>query len=123
MADRNTKKLALKILQEDLDSFAGLDGIKDFAPSNAAFSSLNGADVKSVMLAAQTKAVQDEATAKASRDKAVNAEWQFHDYIRNARTHVKAQYGENSDQVQAVGLKKKSEYKSPSKTIGKPTNP
>jgi hypothetical protein len=115
MADRNTKKLSPKLLQDDLDAFAALEAITDFAPSNAKFTKTSGTDTKSAMVAAQTKAVQDEAKAKASRDSAVLAEWEFHDYIRNAKIQVKAQYGENSDELQAVGLKKKSEYKNPIK--------
>jgi hypothetical protein len=115
MADRNTKKLSPKFLQDDLDAFAALEAIPDFAPSNAKFTKTSGTDTKSAMVAAQTKAVQDEAKAKASRDSAVLAEWEFHDYIRNAKIQVKAQYGENSDELQAVGLKKKSEYKNPTK--------
>jgi hypothetical protein len=120
MADRNTKKLSPKLLQEDLDAFAALEAITDFAPSNAKFAKASGTDVKSAMVAAQTKAIQDEAKAKASRDAAVAMEWEFRDYIRNAKTQVKAQYGENSDELQAVGLKKKSEYKNHTKKKAKP---
>jgi hypothetical protein len=115
MADRNTKKLSPKLLQDDLDAFAALEAITDFAPSNAKFAKTSGTDIKSAMVAAQTKAVQDEAKANAGRDSAVAAEWEFHDYIRNAKTQVKAQYGENSDELAALGLKKKSEYKKPTK--------
>ena len=53
--------------------------------------------------------------AEAARDDEVAAQWAFHDFIIGARTQVKAQCGDSSNQVQSVGLKKKSEYKSPAK--------
>ena len=120
MADRNTKRLSPKILQDDLDAYAALEAITDFAPSNAKFAKASGSDIKTAMTAAQSKEIQDNATAKASRDTATIAEWEFHDYIRNARTQAKAQYGESSDELQALGLKKKSEYKKPTKAKAKP---
>ena len=43
------------------------------------------------------------------------AEWEFHDVIFGAKTQVKAQFGDSSNEIQALGLKKKSEYKSPTK--------
>ncbi len=41
------------------------------------------------------------------------AEWRFHEVMLGAKDQVIAQYGVNSDQVQALGLKKKSERKRP----------
>lgn len=121
MADRRTKRLSPKILQDDLDAYAGMQGIAGYTPSNSAFDSASGADTKSKMEADQTKEVQDKATSDASRDASVASEWDFHDFVRNMRIQVKAQFGENSDEVAAVGLKKKSEYKNPTKPTPTPT--
>ncbi|CAN5727192.1 hypothetical protein BH20ACI4_BH20ACI4_01000 [soil metagenome] len=63
---------------------------------------------------------QDYAKYQASRDVKVADEWEFHDFVRNMRTQVKAQFGEDSDEVQSVGLKKKSEYKNPKKKTPTP---
>ena len=120
MAEKNTRQLTPKELQEDLDAYAGLQGIAGYAPSNAAFNAANGETIFNKMKASQTQEVQDYGTWQASRDTKVTDEWTAHDYIRNVRIQVKAQFGENSDEVQAVGLKKKSEYKNPSK---KPPTP
>ncbi len=115
MADKKTKQLSPKILQEDLDAYAGMKGIAGYSPANAAFDSASGKTLQDKMTASQVKAVQSQAQADADRDAKVLDEWEFHDFIRNMRTQVKAQYGENSDEVAAVGLKKKSEYKNPTK--------
>ncbi len=120
MADKNTRRLSPSDLQADLDSYAGLESLKDYAPANAAFAMANGTAAKSVMQASQVKEVQDNALAMASHDKSKSDEWAFHDFIRNARIQVKAQYGESSDELQTVGLKKKSEYKSPKKKAPTP---
>jgi hypothetical protein len=115
MADKKTKQLSPKVLQEDLDAYAGMLSLTGFAPANAAFGAAEGQTLKAAMEASQTKAVQSQAKADADRDKKVADEWAFHDWARNMRIQVKAQYGENSDEVAAVGLKKKSEYKNPKK--------
>ena len=47
---------------------------------------------------------------------AAAAEWEFHDTMLAVKEQVIAQFGKNSDQVQALGLKKKAEYKSPVRT-------
>jgi phage-related protein len=38
------------------------------------------------------------------------AQWAFHNMILGGKKQVVAQYGDDSDQAQAVGLTKKSEY-------------
>ena len=50
-----------------------------------------------------------------ARDDEIAKQWAFHDFIIGAKTQVNAQYGDSSNEIQALGLKKKSEYKSPAK--------
>ncbi len=58
--------------------------------------------------------------ADAARDNEVAAQWAFHDRIIGAKTAVKAQFGDSSNEIQSMGLKKKSEYKSPKKKNNPP---
>ena len=120
MAEKNTRRMRPSELQDDLDSYAGLESLTDYAPANSNYAMAKGAARKAAMQASQTKEVQDNAVAMASRDQSVRDEWTFHDFVRNAKIQVKAQYGESSDQVQTVGLKKKSEYKNPKKKAPTP---
>lgn len=113
MAEKKTRQLSAQILQEDLDAYAGLEGISGYEPANDAYKLNFGTDLKTQMQTKQTDEVQSKAAWEADRDEKVEAEWNFHDWVRNAKLQVKAQFGENSNEVQAVGLKKKSEYKSP----------
>jgi hypothetical protein len=60
----------------------------------------------------QREAIQAEVAAAAKRDTANAGEWEFHNAMLGAKRQVTAQFGDDSDEVQAIGLKKKSEYKS-----------
>jgi hypothetical protein len=43
----------------------------------------------------------------------VAGEWEFHNLMLGVKDQVIAQFGKDSTQVQAVGLKRKSEYSRP----------
>ena len=68
--------------------------------------------------AAQTTEIQANAAADAARDNATASEWAFHNVVLGMKDQVVAQYGRDSNEAQAVGLKKKSEYKSRGRTDG-----
>lgn len=61
-----------------------------------------------------------QGAADAARDHAVAAEWEFHNAVLGMKDQVRAQYGSDSDQVQALGLKKKSKYRAPARRNGLP---
>jgi hypothetical protein len=111
-----TRRLSPRERQEDLDAYAALQAMTGYNPSNAAFSVANVTAAYEAMQESQTGEVQAQAAADAARDKATGDEWEFHDVILGVKAQVKAQFGENSDQLQSLGLKKKSEYKKPSRT-------
>lgn len=106
-----SRRLSPKILQEDIDALDALEAIADYKPANPAYSKENALAVRQATQEKQAKETQDAATAKASRDAAVAGEWERHDFVQNVRKQALAQYGEDSDEIQALGLKKKSEYK------------
>jgi hypothetical protein len=49
----------------------------------------------------------------AAMDAARAAEWAFHNAMLGVKDQVIAQFGKDSNEVQALGLKKKSERKAP----------
>ena len=118
MAQSNTRPLSPKILQDDLDAYAALEAVVGYKPANAAYELVNGTAAKAAKEAAETKSVQDAMAAAASRDGEIAAQWAFHDFMTGAKIQVKAQFGDSSNELQAMGLKKKSEYK---KATKKPT--
>lgn len=113
MADQRNRRLPQSVLQSDLEALAALETITEYKPSNAAYDLNAGLALRTAMQSKQNKEVQDKAAADASRDAAVGGEWDTHDFVQGMKIQIKAQFGVNSDQLAAVGLKKKSEYKSP----------
>ena len=70
------------------------------------------------MRAAQASEAQAGAALKA-RDSATAKEWGFHNLMLGSKDQVTAQFGRNSNEVQAIGLKKASEYKAPQRRARK----
>lgn len=120
MADPRTRQLSQDELQQDLDSFAGLEGIEGYEPANPAYTVENGRVLKTKMQASEALEIQKYNEWQAARDGKVADQWEFRDFNRNAKIQVKAQFGEDSDEVAATGLKKKSEYKTPKKKTRQP---
>ena len=113
MADKRSRRLPTAVLQSDIEALAALEMISDYKPSNPAYDLATGQSLRTAMQGKQDKEVQDNAAAEASKDAAIGNEWDTHDFVLGMRTQIKAQYGASSDQLAAVGLKKKSEYRNP----------
>ena len=113
MADE-TRRLRPSELQADLDAFAALQGISDYAPANKNYTVAKVQPLKDAMDAADEMETQTAAATKSARDNATKAEWDFHNAVIAAKQQVVAQYGDDSNQAQAVGLIKKSERAKPS---------
>jgi glutathione peroxidase-family protein len=112
MADE-TRRLRPGELQADEASFAAIQDIADYTPANASYTVAKIQTLKNGMDEAVRKETQAEAAAKAARDAATKAEWEFHKAVIAARQQVVAQYGDDSNEAQAVGLTKKSERAKP----------
>ncbi|MDT7687666.1 MAG: hypothetical protein QOE46_425 [Acidobacteriota bacterium] len=115
MAKNETRRIVSTILSADREAFDALQGITNYAPANQAYSTANIKTIRDRMDDLQRDAIQAEAMAAAKRDAATAGEWEFHNVVLGAKVQVTAQFGDNSDEVAAVGLKKKSEYKKPSR--------
>jgi hypothetical protein len=70
------------------------------------------------MTTAQAREVQLQGALAAARDQAAAAEWAFHDAILDVKNQVRAQFGVDSDEVQQLGLKKRSKRKTPVRRNG-----
>lgn len=115
MAKKQTRRLPAAALSEDRKAFDALQGITNYAPANPAYKTETIKAARDRMDDALREATQAEAEAAGKRDKANNAEWEFHNAMIEANTQVEAQFGDDSDEYAALGNKKKSEYKTPSR--------
>src|SRR5215472_3846362 len=113
MAQNQTRRLDPKIVQDDVTALEAIQGMTDYAPANAAYALTALTAKQTAMAGAQAAETQKQADADAARDAANAAEWVFHNLVLNAKDQVKAQFGVDSDQWQALGMRKKSEYKKP----------
>ncbi len=111
MAKDETKRLNPSVLETDKAAFAALQAITNYAPANPAYASAAVAAAHAELLAAQAEEARTTAAAAAARDNAVAKEWNFHNLVLGSKDQVTAQFGRNSNEVQALGRKKESEYK------------
>lgn len=65
------------------------------------------------MARAQQAELRAQHTLAAARDAVFAAEWALHNAVLRTKAQVIAQYGPDSDAVESMGLKKKSDRKRP----------
>jgi hypothetical protein len=96
------------ILKADLEGLAAIRRLTNYKPVNPQASLENLERVLTLLLAAQERSSAANDEAAAARDALQMAEWAVHDLMLIGKTQVQAQYGFDSDEVQSLGLKKKS---------------
>ncbi|MBG1258479.1 hypothetical protein [Nostoc commune] len=110
-----TRRLRPQLISEDVTSWHGLQTIGTYETTRADASAINLQQAYKAMLAQQQAETEKLTLYRAAADAARLAEWEFHNAVLGMKEVVRGQYGLDSDQAQAVGLKKKSEYKRPSR--------
>lgn len=115
MAKNQTRRIASGVLSDDREAFDALQGITNYAPANQAYTTEKIKALRDRLDNALRESTQADAAADAKRAAANAAEWEFHNAMLGAKVQVEAQFGDDSDEVAALGLKKKSEYKSPAR--------
>lgn len=106
-----TKRLAADITTANLKCNAKIKTLKGYKSAKAEFSTEQLAAAEEELTEAREAEAQAEQAMTTARNRAVAAEWALHNKILGAKKQVVALYGEDSDEVQAVGLKKKSDWK------------
>jgi len=111
MARNQTRRLSPKNLLDDINGSDALKSVAGYSPLNPQCTVANLTTLFNAMIAAQSTETQADALLRTARDRAVLAEWNFHNAVQASKDQVKAQFGKDSNELQAVGLKKTSEYK------------
>jgi hypothetical protein len=118
-----TRRLTPAVLAEDEDGFAALQAMALYEPANHAYSLPAVAAAHGLLQSARTEETQAQVALDTARDNAVAREWEFHNLMLSVKDQVTAQFGRDSNEVQALGLKKASERKAPQrKKTGGGTN-
>ena len=113
MAKNETRRLNPSSIAEDIEIHDALKGISGYAPANPAFAKTALDALRTALVAKAEAEAQAAAAYETARDEHVAAQWDYHNGVLGAKAQIIAQYGPNSNEVQAVKLKKKTEYKSP----------
>jgi len=111
MARNENRRLTPGEVAKDIEIYNAVKDMGSYAPTNPEYSPPSLLTKHTTLTTAQTESAQADATAAAKRDNLVAAQWDFHNGVLGAKTSVIAQYSPNSNEVQAVQLKKKTEYK------------
>lgn len=118
MPNTLNRRLSPSTLQADLDCITALKAIEGYAPSNPADTLTAVNDIQARVAAAQERELHAANAYAAARDDAVILENERHERVKSVKNQVRAQYGNDSNEVASLGLKKASERK-PTKRQGK----
>ena len=113
MAKNQSKRLPPGKITADENGFAALETIAGYTPINPNYSLEAVRAAHAELQNLRAAEAQAMAAAAAARSSAVAKEWEFHNLMLGVKEQVIAQFGKDSDEVQALGLKRKSEYKPP----------
>lgn len=117
MATNKNRRIKAQRLKEDNLSLIGLLSIENYDPQQPEFSLSNLQASHDTAQQLSAKLIVAEAYLNALRDEVMNAEWHFHELMLGCKKSVRAQFGSESNEIQLVGLKKKSRYKSRTKRV------
>jgi hypothetical protein len=122
MAANETIPVTPGVQADDKAAIAACKQILTYAPRKAIYNqaALDASDT--ALKTAEDLHTQADAALASARDNLVTAQWARHNLVLGMRGEMKTQFGESSNELQAVGLKKKSEYKSPTRAA-KPAKP
>jgi hypothetical protein len=111
MANTLKNRMPAQNLQADIDTYLALKAINGYQPYDKAYALEAVGALHDKLRTAQEAEIHAQNVAAAARDALVALQWNFHDLILGVKSQVKALYGPDSDEVAALGLKKKSERK------------
>ncbi len=115
MAINQTRRLSLEVLRADHMTLVALHALADYHPHNPAHTA--------EVIAGLDETIRTGNTHESARNGAIAAEWAVHNALLGAKAQVIAQYGTDSDAVQSLGLKRKSERKRPTRRKIAPGGP
>jgi hypothetical protein len=115
MAANQNEPLRSGIIESDRASLVALKQLSDYVPPNPALRIEALGALEARLRQAEEAEILARAALDAARDARVAAGWELHNAILSAKALVVGQYGANSDAVHSLGLKKKSDYRRPSR--------
>jgi hypothetical protein len=113
MTKNQHKRLPPGKIEADENGFAALQKITGYTPINSTYSLDAISSAHEELRNLRRAAAEALAEAQAARESAVAKEWEFHNLMLGVKEQIIAQFGKDSGEVEALGLKRKSDYKPP----------
>jgi hypothetical protein len=113
LISNRSRRLSPDEIQADRNALIGIQSLPDYTPMNSTYSAATLAELGRAMEEARQAEVRAQQALAAARDAAAAAEWALHEGMLGAKAQVVAQYGPDSNAVQLLGLKRKSERRRP----------
>ena len=115
MASIRSRRLRAAVIHADHTTLVALEALVDYRPHSPDQSPAAILVLSEEMEQAQQAEIRARNAYKAARTTAIAAEWAVHNALLSAKTEVIGQYGADSNAVQSLGLKRKSEHKRPTR--------
>lgn len=113
MTTAPNKQLPRETLSTDRAALVAIKTMRSYAPANTAITTESLVELEQLLRAAEEEEILAE-RARANKRAARNAAaWKLHNAMLSAKAAVLSQFGPDSDEVEAMGLKRKSEYRRP----------
>ena len=116
MTFSRTRRLSPNQIGEDIDCLNGLRTVEGYSSPRPEATLEAIEQAYNTMLDRQREATELEARYRAAIDDARDAEYEFHDSIIAMKEVVRGIFGSDSNAAQAVGLRKRSEYRRPNRS-------
>jgi hypothetical protein len=122
MAVYQNKHLRAQTIAADRAALLALKQLHDYMPTNAAIRIEAVSALEAQLRQAEEAEILLRKTLRAARGARIAASWQLHNTMLDVKAAVAGQYGSNSDAVQALGLKKKMDYRRPASRREEPSS-
>ena len=124
MTATSNARIQSTTLEDDIDAFLALETISTYAPNNPEHSLTSITAVYQKLRTDQAAVIRAQIAHDTARDTLIATEQDFHQLMLGVKSQVRGQFGPNSNEVAALGLKKTSERRTPTRSNkGTPTSP
>ena len=111
MSNTPSRRVPPKILLDDIKTFHALATIKGYAPHDPDITIEAITATYNELLADQVAFVQGQVAVDRLRDKLIATEQRIHSQVGSSKDAVRGQFGDDSEEISTVGLKRASERK------------
>lgn len=118
MRFRSASRPQTRQIAKDRITLQAIKGLPDYAPANAAYSVAMLAEAEAVLNSAEERVSSLTGALAQARAELDMATYGFHEGIIAAKAQVVAQYGNDSAAMQAIGFKRRSARRRPSRRGG-----